>query len=216
MTAQVREAGFGSGWLVGQDYSPARQGATQSLPARSLDGKSAWRCRRGPGGLHPSPVRIHVLERAQLVPRPRAEVFAFFSDAHNLEAITPGFLRFRITTPDPIAMHAGTRIDYRLSLFGVPFSWRTRIEEVVPGESFVDVQLAGPYRRWRHTHRFADAPGCTLVTDRVEYELPLGPVGTLARALFVARTLDRIFAFRRSRIDALLPPRAVSAPQAAP
>lgn len=160
--------------------------------------------------------RTHVLERTQLVRRPRREVWAFFADPGNLEELTPDFLRFRILTPRPIALVSGARIEYRLSLFGLPFSWRTRIEDVVPGECFVDVQLAGPYRRWRHTHRFADAPGGTLVTDRVEYELPLGPVGALARALFVARTLDRIFAFRRSRIDALLPPRAVSAPQAAP
>lgn len=150
--------------------------------------------------------RTHVLERTQRVRRPRPEVWAFFADPGNLEALTPGFLRFEIVTPRPIPMVAGARIDYRLSLFGIPFSWRTRIEEVVAGEAFVDVQLSGPYRRWRHTHRFADAPGGTLVADRVEYELPLGPLGALARALFVARTLERIFDFRRQRIDALLAP----------
>src|SRR5512141_3238148 len=158
--------------------------------------------------------RTHVLERTQLVHRPRREVWAFFADPGNLEEITPDFLRFRIVTPRPIPMAAGARIDYRLSLFGVPFSWRTRIEEVVPGESFVDVQLAGPYRRWRHTHRFADAPGGTLVTDRVEYELPLGPLGAVAHALFVARTLDAIFAFRRQRVEVLLAPPALSVPAA--
>jgi hypothetical protein len=157
--------------------------------------------------------RRHVLERTQLVSRPRAEVWGFFADPWNLEAITPDFLRFRIVTPRPVELRAGARVDYRLSLFGVPFSWRTGIEEVVPGERFVDVQLSGPYRLWRHAHGFADAPGGTLVTDRVEYELPLGPLGEVARALFVARALDRIFDHRRRRVEALLAP--VSAPAAA-
>src|SRR5689334_16770332 len=111
------------------------------------------------------PPRRHVLERAQRVPRPRDEVFAFFEDARNLEAITPAFLRFRVTTPGPIAMAPGARIEYRLSLFGVPFRWRTEIVEYEPGVRFVDVQRAGPYRLWRHLHAFEDAPGGTLVRD---------------------------------------------------
>jgi ligand-binding SRPBCC domain-containing protein len=144
-----------------------------------------------------------LLERSQLLPAPRDEVFAFFADAHNLEAITPDFLRFRVTTPGPIRMEAGARIDYRLSLHGLGFGWRTRIDVWEPGVRFVDVQLSGPYRSWRHTHAFEDAPGGgTRVSDRVEYELPLGPLGDLAHALFVRRALTRIFDHRRARIAA--------------
>lgn len=148
--------------------------------------------------------RTHVLERTQLVRRPRGEVWAFFADPANLGAITPPFLRFRIVTATPAAMAPGALIDYRLSLFGVPFGWRTRIDEVVPGDRFVDVQLRGPYRSWRHTHRFEDAPGGTLVHDRVEYELPLGALGQLARAVFVRRALEAIFDHRRRRVESLL------------
>jgi ligand-binding SRPBCC domain-containing protein len=145
---------------------------------------------------------VHLLEQAQLVPRPRAEVFAFFADAGNLERLTPPFLHFEILTPGPIAMRPGTLIDYRLSLFGLPFAWRTRIEVFEPGVRFVDVQLRGPYRRWRHTHTFADAPGGTQIGDRVEYALPLGPLGELAHALLVRRQLDAIFSHRRRVIAA--------------
>jgi ligand-binding SRPBCC domain-containing protein len=174
----------------------------------------------------PAMARSHVLERSQLVPAPRAEVFAFFGDAWNLEAITPQFLRFRVTTPGPIPMAPGALIDYRLSLYGVGFRWRTRIEIWEPGVRFVDVQLSGPYRRWRHTHTFEDAPGGTRVLDRVEYELPLGPLGHLAHAVFVRRALARIFDHRRARIAerfgapparaGLTPPGAPSAPGSAP
>lgn len=150
--------------------------------------------------------RTHVLERTQLVKKPRPEVWAFFANPANLEAITPGFLKFRIATPGPIAMVPGALIEYRLSLFGVPFGWQTRIEEVEEGTRFVDVQLRGPYRHWRHIHRFEDAPGGTLVHDRVEYELPLGAIGGLARTVFVGRALERIFEHRGRQVEALLSP----------
>jgi ligand-binding SRPBCC domain-containing protein len=151
-------------------------------------------------------MKVHLLEREQLVARPLDHVFAFFSDARNLEMITPSFLRFAIETPGPIEMRAGARIDYRLSLFGVGFRWRTLIASWEPGRRFVDVQLEGPYRLWRHTHEFAPLDGATLVRDRVEYGLPLGPLGDVVHAAFVRRTLARIFDHRRERIAALVGP----------
>lgn len=144
------------------------------------------------------------LERTQLIARPRSEVFAFFSDATNLERITPPFLRFRIVTPTPIDLREGTLIDYRLSLFGVPFSWRTRIEVFEPERRFIDTQLRGPYKVWRHLHEFEDVEGGTLMRDRVDYDVPLGPLGDVARALFVTRTVERIFDHRAETIAALL------------
>jgi ligand-binding SRPBCC domain-containing protein len=148
--------------------------------------------------------RHHVLERSQLVRRARRDVFRFFVDPENLEAITPANLRFEILTPRPIAMRAGALIEYRLRLLGVGFGWLTRIEAFDPDERFVDVQVEGPYRSWRHTHEFQDSSGGTLVRDRVEYELPLGPFGELAHALFVEARLALIFDHRRRRISELL------------
>ena len=148
--------------------------------------------------------RTFRLERTQVVARPRREVFAFFADPLTLERITPAFLRFRITTPRPIEMKAGAVIDYRLRLHGVPVTWRTRIETLEPGRSFTDVQIVGPYRRWRHRHDFVDVAGGTEVRDVVEYEMPLGPIGVWARRVFVARSLDRIFDFRRRAVAEVL------------
>ena len=98
-------------------------------------------------------------------------------------------------------MRAGATIEYDLALFGLRFRWRTLIESFEPESGFVDVQTKGPYRSWRHSHTFSDAPGGTLVRDRVEYELPFGPLGELARRLFVARQIRRIFEFRRAAIE---------------
>jgi ligand-binding SRPBCC domain-containing protein len=113
-----------------------------------------------------------------------------------LERITPPFLRFSVITPPPIAMQEGATIDYRLSLLGVPFKWRTLIERYQRGETFTDTQTKGPYQLWRHTHSFEDTPTGTRMLDRVEYKLPLYGLGTLAHALFVRRTLKRVFDFR--------------------
>jgi ligand-binding SRPBCC domain-containing protein len=143
---------------------------------------------------------LYHLERSLFLPRPRKEVFSFFADADNLERITPRFLHFHILTPRPITIGAGTLIDYQLRLFGIPFRWRTLIETHEPVSSFTDVQLTGPYRRWHHRHTFSDAPGGTQMDDHVEYELPFGPMGRIARTLFVRGAVDRIFDYRSATI----------------
>ena len=145
---------------------------------------------------------IHRLERQQLIPFGRAQVFSFFEDATNLERITPPFLGFRILSPLPISMGEGTLIDYRIRLFGLPLRWRTRIDVYEPPARFVDVELEGPYRVWRHTHLFEEHPDGTLITDHVEYEIGFGPFGSLARSLFVARTLESIFDYRQRAVAA--------------
>ena len=149
---------------------------------------------------------MYVLERTQILPRPLTEVFAFFADAANLERMTPPFLGFQIKTPLPITMGAGTLIDYKISLHGIPMKWRTRIGEYVPEVRFVDEQLKGPYKVWHHTHEFRAVPGGTEVVDRVQYELPLGPLGKIAHALFVRRQLATIFDYRERTMSELFGP----------
>ncbi len=148
-------------------------------------------------------MRIHRLEREQSLPQPVEDVFAFFADARNLERLTPPLLRFEVLTPGPIEMRPGALIEYRLRLHGVGVDWLTRIEEWEPGVRFVDMQLAGPYRLWHHTHTFETSGSGTLMRDTVRYALPAWPLGELARSL-VARDLDRIFAFRRDSVARLL------------
>ena len=133
----------------------------------------------------------------QWLPRPVEEVFTFFSEARNLETLTPSWLRFEVLTPAPIAMQAGTLIDYRIRVHGLPIRWRTEIVEWNPPHRFVDVQLRGPYTLWHHTHTFAAHADGTQCRDQVRYR-PRG--GVLMNWLFVRRDVQQIFAFRRQQL----------------
>jgi ligand-binding SRPBCC domain-containing protein len=140
---------------------------------------------------------VYVLERRQRLALALEQAFAFYGEARNLEAITPPWLGFEVTTPAPIEMREGALIDYRLKLHGVPVRWRTRIEAWEPPLRFVDAQLRGPYALWEHTHTFErDGGDGVIIHDRVRYKLPLGPLGRLAHAAFVGRDLGQIFDYR--------------------
>jgi ligand-binding SRPBCC domain-containing protein len=128
------------------------------------------------------------------------EVFAFFADAGNLQLLTPCYLHFKILTPLPVAMQTGTLIDYQLRLHGLPIRWQTEICTWEPPACFVDRQRKGPYRKWVHRHEFRRVGDTTVVTDRVDYSMACG---RLANALFVARDLRGIFAYRAQRLAEL-------------
>jgi ligand-binding SRPBCC domain-containing protein len=137
-------------------------------------------------------------EREQFIPLDIETVFAFFSDAHNLEVITPPWMRFRVTTPKPVGMQVGTLIDYTLRVRGVPVRWRSEITVWEPPRRFVDVQTRGPYRTWVHTHTFEPVEGGTRVRDQVEYAANGGP---LIDRLIVRPDLEKIFAYRGARLE---------------
>lgn len=129
-------------------------------------------------------------------------VFPFFADARNLERLTPPWLKFEVITPEPIAMQAGTLIDYRLRLRGVPLRWRSEITLWDPPHRFVDEQRRGPYRAWIHEHRFTSVKGGTEVVDLVRYAVP---GGRLVNLLFVARDVRRIFDYRSVALRRIFP-----------
>jgi ligand-binding SRPBCC domain-containing protein len=160
-------------------------------------------------------MREFTLDTQQTLDSPIGLVFAFFSDARNLEQITPPFLNFHITSPTPIQMRVGAEIDYALSLHGARFTWKSRITVWEPGVRFVDEQVKGPYRLWVHEHRFASAagnPARTVVTDRVRYAVPGWFLETPIHALFVRPRLKTIFAYRAEATRRLIEPSAALAP----
>jgi ligand-binding SRPBCC domain-containing protein len=143
-------------------------------------------------------MRMH---RETVVHAPLTEVFAFFADAANLEQLTPAWLRFSIGTQLPLIMRDGLEIDYRISLYGIPFTWRSRIDVWEPGVRFVDRQIIGPYLWWLHEHRFERSGAATRVIDDVEYL----PRAAWISAQFVRRDVERIFAYREATLQQIFP-----------
>jgi ligand-binding SRPBCC domain-containing protein len=146
---------------------------------------------------------VYALNTSTKVPLDAPRLFAFFGDARNLDRLTPPWLHFRIRdeTTDSLMMRPGTRIDYRLRLYGVPISWQTEITVWDPSQQFVDEQRRGPYHWWIHTHTFTPIDGGTEMEDEVRY-CPRG--GALPHLLFVRRQLRRIFQFRHRALYAAL------------
>ncbi|HEY5057223.1 MAG TPA: SRPBCC family protein [Acidobacteriaceae bacterium] len=159
----------------------------------------------------------------QWLPYPVEAVFAFFADPENLPALMPPWQRVRIekltlVPPRGDAAHlsakaagAGSRIV--LSMRAIPLvpirvRWDAEIIEFEPNRHFTDRQVRGPFAFWQHTHHVRaldrNGPGVTVVTDEVNYDLPLWIFGHMAHALFLHRQIEKVFAFRRERIiDAL-------------
>ena len=136
----------------------------------------------------------------QWVPQPPVEIWPFFTEAKNLTRLTPDWLGFKVKGMSTANIGEGTRINYTISLRGVPMRWQSLIKNWQPGTLFVDEQIRGPYNVWHHSHGFEALAGGTLMTDDVQYRLPLKSLGELTAGLFVERDVARIFAFRRQAI----------------
>ena len=150
----------------------------------------------------------HRLTASQFVPRPIDEVFAFFSQPENLGRITPSSMGFEFLTDDR-DMRSGLQIRYRIRpVLGIPMTWTTLIEDYDAPHGFRDIQLAGPYARWEHSHSFESVPGGTLVRDEIVYALPFGPLGSMAHRLIVRSELERIFRHRAETIRTVFAPAA--------
>ncbi len=150
---------------------------------------------------------VHRLVREQLIPAPPEAVWKYFSRADNLQAITPEYINFRVTSgalPDEI--YPGMIITYKVSpVLGIPLFWMTEITHVVPGRLFVDEQRRGPFSMWHHEHHFEARDGGTHMRDIVHYQVPLGPLGEIARAMFVEKQVESIFSHRFEVIGRIFP-----------
>ena len=144
-------------------------------------------------------MKIREFQSELWLPLPPEELFPFFADAANLDAITPPWLHFHIVTPPPIALSEGALIDYRLRVRGIPLRWRTRINVWQPPHHFVDEQIRGPYRQWIHEHTFEPRDGGTLACDVVRYGVPFD---FIAHRWFVRPDVEKIFTFRQEALRA--------------
>lgn len=158
---------------------------------------------------------VNTYERATRVRAPLSVVAEFHATADGLVALTPSILDLRVESAvgpdgerDPDVLEVGSTVTSSIRPFGVGprQQWVSEIVDRQVGEhvaGFTDVMVDGPFPEWRHTHRFFADGEETIVYDRVEYELPGGPIG---RALGPAGFLgfEPMFRYRHRRTRELL------------
>jgi ligand-binding SRPBCC domain-containing protein len=158
----------------------------------------------------------------QHLPYPLETVFAFFADPANLPRLMPDWQQARIEHADYIAppppphpflgsdsIVAGSGTKLTLTIRPIPYSpvrlpWDAQIEDFRWLEGFCDVQLRGPFKYWRHSHTVRSAASGTIIHDAVEYEVPLGFLGSIANTIFLSKQLASTFRFRQKRTLELL------------
>ena len=128
---------------------------------------------------------------------------AWHASPGALQRLTPPWLGVRILQEGGITNGQTARL--RVPVAGpFRFTWQLVHEPLTDGLGFVDIQQSGPFRSWRHEHRFETAgDASSVLEDRLTYDLPLGSAGDMVAGDRVSRRLDELFAFRhrRTRID---------------
>lgn len=86
----------------------------------------------------------------------------------------------------------GQSVTWRAHHFGVPLRMTSLISEYERPSRFVDEQTRGPFARWWHEHRFEALGHQTRMTDRIEFEAPLGFLGKIAERVVLERYMKRL------------------------
>lgn len=150
-------------------------------------------------------MKIREIHRETWVDQDKEVVFNFFTSPDNLLKVTPDNISVTILNEEEIIMEEGTEIDLKMKLFGfVPMKWQTKIDEWQPPDYFVDIQPKGPYRYWKHTHRFEEKDGGTLIIDHIEYTVPGFFLEPIIHALKVKPNLDHLFDYRQEKYQEFL------------
>lgn len=124
------------------------------------------------------------------------ELWAFHERPDVLQLLTPPWQKTEIVQP-PVSLEVGTRVILRTKLG--PF-WQTVVAEHVEyerGRMFADRIVKGPFARWLHRHTVTPrGPSESMLTDDIDYELPLGVLGRVFGGFYARRQLERLFEFR--------------------
>lgn len=133
-----------------------------------------------------------------------AELFDWHDRPGAFERLMPPWERMRIIEQSG-GIRDGGRLVFELRKWPTWIRWEARHSDYLAGEQFVDEQVRGPFRRWRHVHRVVPAGHQARLEDAIDYELPFGGAGALLLGRHTRRVLQHMFAWRhrRTAIDVL-------------
>ncbi len=124
------------------------------------------------------------------------EAFAYHERPGCLNRLIPPWESVEVERTDD-SLAVGSRVVVKMSLAGVSLRWHARHTQYRPPELFADEQESGPFAFWRHQHQFAaTGSNSSRLTDDIEYQVPLGQLGSLFGGSRVREKLDAMFAYR--------------------
>jgi len=139
---------------------------------------------------------VEVFARRARMPAPARAVFDWHARPGALQRLTPPWERVALVE-ERGGIENGARKVLRMGRPPFALRWVAEHRDYVDGEQFRDVQTAGPFAHWTHTHRVEpDGAEAAWLEDRIEYALPLGALGALLGGAFTRRRLRRMFAYR--------------------
>jgi ligand-binding SRPBCC domain-containing protein len=142
-------------------------------------------------------------ESSLTVPRPPAEVFAFFLRPRNLLALAPPDMHLELLE-GPDLLQAGARLSWKTRRLGISQRIVTEITALEPGTLLVEEQREGPLRKFIRTLRFEEVPEGTRVTEVIDFEPPGGLLGFVVTAGWIEQDLRAAAAHRDRKLRELL------------
>ncbi|HZG52911.1 MAG TPA: SRPBCC family protein [Pyrinomonadaceae bacterium] len=142
--------------------------------------------------------RRRAFVRESVIAAAPERVFAFHELPDALARLTPPWEASRVIRMAKIS-EIGSEAVIETRILGIiPARWVARHTAYDPPRMFEDVQVAGPFRFWRHRHFVAPHADGALLRDEIEYEPPFHLLGRLAAPFLIIPRLDKLFAYRHA------------------
>ena len=140
--------------------------------------------------------------RSVTVPVDVATLFAWHERPGAFERLSPPWDRPRVLLHEG-GIRDGAKVVLQVSAGPVNTTWKSEHRDYIQNVQFRDVLESGPFESFVHTHKFeANGPSSSTLTDTIEYELPLGAVGSAVGGWYARDSLDRVFAYRHALLTA--------------
>ncbi|MGY8670158.1 MAG: NAD-dependent epimerase/dehydratase family protein, partial [Candidatus Poseidoniales archaeon] len=103
-------------------------------------------------------------------------------------------------------INAGKLVDgeetiFKVSIGPIKKTWVARHHSVIPGETFSDRMMKGPFGAWNHTHKFESlGDNLTKISDDVEYKLPFHFLTGWSAGMTILPRTRQMFKFRSTRV----------------